>query len=582
VTHPKCATWDTDHFEMKLQNSTATTDAAIDLFAKAGRWLDRGNLDEAARLYCAALEADADLVEARYNLGLVYQRMGRYDEAAACYRKTFQRRPDDSAALNNLGQILALTGNHSKAERVYRRAIALEPRLAEPHFNLGELSVLRDEPESAIAYYRRAIQLRPNMLEAYNNLGTVFQQQQNFRAAEKCYRKVVGLNPELAEGHYNLGSALKQLDRFQEAVRHLKHAIALKPKYKEAFNNLALAYKNRGELDVASTYFTRALAIDPAFAEAHWNRSFTYLLRGELQKGWEDFEWRFKQPRWKSLYPFRLNGPRWDGSMCHDLRLLVHDEQGLGDTLQFVRYLPRLKERVGTVIFETRRTLMPLLAGFPGIDEIIERSADGSPKAHYDTWVALMSLPYLLKTRLSNIPDGIPYLTAPDDKVLAWKKRINGTGLKIGIVWAGRPEHMNDRNRSCRLEQFSKLADLPGLQWYSLQKGTADSQLDEWRPPPHIKNLGAVFDDFTDTAGAIANLDLVITVDTSVAHLAGAMGAQVWVLLPYIPDWRWMMGRQDSPWYPTMRLFRQPEAGNWSEVFSELKDALRQRLQKAA
>ena len=578
MTRPKFVTWDAEPPEMKLQNATATTDTAIDLFDRAGLWLDRGNLEEAARLYCAALEADADLTEGHFNLGLVYQRMGRCEEAAACYRKALQQRPDDFSALNNLGQVLALIGNHPEAEHVYRQAMALDPQRAETYFNLGELSANRNAPEKAIAHYRRAIQLRPDMLEAYNNLGTVFQKQGNFRAAEKCYRKVVELSPDLAEGHYNLGSILKQLDRFEEAAGHLKHAIALKADYKEAYNNLALAYKNRGELEIATACFTRALAIDADFAEAHWNRSFTYLLRGELEKGWDDFEWRFRQPKWKSLYPFRLSGPRWDGSKSPHLRLLVHDEQGLGDTLQFVRYLPMVKERVGTVIFETRRSLIPLLAGFPGIDEIIERSADGAPKADYDAYVALMSLPWLFRTKPSNIPDRIPYLKAPEDKMLAWKNRIGGPGLKIGVVWAGRPEHTNDHNRSCRLDQFAALADLPGLQWYSLQKGPAEAQLDDWRSMSPIENLGTAFDDFTDTAGAIANLELVITVDTSVAHLAGAMGAPVWVLLPYIPDWRWMMRRQDSPWYPTMRLFRQPEQGDWHSVFSQTRCALQQML----
>jgi hypothetical protein len=190
-----------------------------------------------------------------------------------------------------------------------------------------------------------------------------------------------------------------------------------------------------------------------------------------------------------------------------------------------------------------------------------------------------MSLPYLFRTRLSNIPDGVPYLEAPRERVLAWKKRISDPGLKVGIVWAGRPEHMNDHNRSCRLEQFAVLADLKGLRWYSLQKGPAEAQLGDWQPAIKIKNLGAAFKDFADTAAAIANLDLVITVDTSVAHLAGAMGAPVWVFLPYIPDWRWMMRRQDSPWYPTMRLFRQPEQGDWHSVFSQTRRDLQQMLQ---
>ena len=262
---------------------------------------------------------------------------------------------------------------------IYQKAAHSNPEQPEPHFNLGELSMSRNELDQAVAHYRRAIRLKPDMVEAYNNLGTVFQRQGNHKAAEKCYRKVVGLKPDLAEGHYNLGSALKRLDRFGAAVRHLERAIALKPDYKQAYNNLALAYKNRGALEVAKTYFSEALAIDPEFAEARWNRSFTFLLNGDFEQGWEDFEWRFKQPKWKSIYPFRLEGPKWDGSPRSGLRLLIHDEQGLGDTFQFVRYLPLVRQRVGRVIFETRKSVMPLLQGVAGIDALMERSRDGRP-----------------------------------------------------------------------------------------------------------------------------------------------------------------------------------------------------------
>ena len=574
MIRPKSGIWGAENLKMTSQNLSSTTHSAVEWFQQGGQWLDQGNPEQAIHSFRAALERDPDLVEAHYNLGLAYHGRNQLDLAAASYRAALKIDPDYFSALNNLGQILAQTGNYSEAEVTYHKAMRANPELAEPYFNLGDLAMMRKQLETAVSHYRRAIQIRPEMSEAYNNLGTAFQKLSNFKAAEKCYRKVVGLSPDLAQGHYNLGSILKQLDAAEEAIDHLEKAINLKPKYKEAYNNLALVYKNTGALELAGRYFTEAIAIDPDFAEARWNRSFTYLLNGDFENGWNDFEWRFEQPKWKSLYPFRLKGPRWDGSTRSSLRLLVHDEQGLGDTFQFVRYLPLVKERVGTVIFETRRSLMPLLEGFPGIDEMIERSVDGQPGADFDSFVALMSLPYLFQTGLSTIPNGVPYIHAPHEKVAAWRQHIKGPGLKVGIVWAGRPEHMNDHNRSCRLDQFAALSDVPRTHWFGLQKGPAVSQEASWKSPAPFDNLGDGFEDFTDTAGAIANLDLVITVDTSVAHLAGAMGKPTWVLLPYIPDWRWLMDRPDSPWYPSMKLFRQTGMGDWNSVFGAVKEEL--------
>jgi len=569
--------------EMKLDPEVMSkpTDAAISFFDRGGECLDQGNLDGAVQSYRAALDLEPQLVEAHFNLGLAYQGSGRFDLAVDCYRKALEIQPDYFSALNNLGQVLSLTGNRSAAEAAYCRAIAVNPKLAEPHFNLGELAVMRKDLDSAVTHYRRAIEINPEMVEAYNNLGNVFQKQGNFDAAARCYRKVVKLKPELAEGYYNLGSTLKDLDDAREAIKNLKHALRLKPGYKQALNNLALVYKNTGKLDQATRYFSEALALDPHFAEAHWNRSFTCLLKGDFANGWRDFEWRFKQPKWKTLYPFRLKGTRWDGSFRPDQRILVHDEQGLGDTFQFVRYIPMVKQRVGTVIFETRKSLMPVLEGFAGIDEMIERSSDGNPSARFDAYVPLMSLPYIFQTTPSTVPDIVPYLSAAPVKAVAWKKFIGESGFKVGIVWAGRPEHMDDRNRSCRLADFACLSKLPHIRWFGLQKGPAASQTGEWPASERFINLGEAFDDFTDTAGAIANLDLIISVDTSVAHLAGAMGKPVWVLLPFIPDWRWMMEREDTPWYPTMRLFRQPAQGNWNSVFNAVAHSLKNATQKA-
>jgi hypothetical protein len=316
-------------------------------------------------------------------------------------------------------------------------------------------------------------------------------------------------------------------------------------------------------------------------AEAHWNRSFTYLLNANFEDGWKDYDWRFQQVRWQTLYPHRFTGPRWDGTTCAEKTLLVHDEQGLGDTLQFVRYLPMAKARCAKIIFETRKSLIPLLQGFPGMDQIVARSSYPHPAKNWDVYIPLLSLPKVFATKLETIPDQVPYIYAAAKKIEYWKHRLDGDGFKVGIVWAGRPMHTNDHNRSCALRQFLPCSEIPGIQLIGLQKGAAATQVDDLTPGMDFVNLGEELQDFSDTAGLIENLDLVISVDTAIAHLAGAMGKAVWVLLPFIPDWRWMMDRDNSPWYPTMRLFRQKTRGDWESIFQRVEKELRMRVDSA-
>jgi hypothetical protein len=310
-------------------------------------------------------------------------------------------------------------------------------------------------------------------------------------------------------------------------------------------------------------------------AEARWNRSFTYLLNANFSDGWRDYEWRFRQARWKTLYPYRHNTPAWDGAACPDKTIFIHDEQGLGDTLQFVRYIPLVKSCCRKVIFETRQALIPLLLGFAGIDQFIARSARPPAEKNWDLHAPLLSLPGIFGTDLETIPANVPYLKAESSKIAYWKRRTAGEGLKVGIVWAGRPQHTNDRNRSCRLTQFYPLGQIAGIRLMGLQKGEAADQTQQMPAGMTFTNYGQEFEDFSDTAGMIENLDLVIAVDTAVAHLAGAMAKPVWVLLPLVPDWRWMMDRSDSPWYPTVRLYRQKTRGDWRPVFEQVESDLR-------
>lgn len=572
------------HHQAAVDSYRNKTDYIEACFKLASAYQDQNNFKEAIVYYRRAIELKPDFVEASYNAALAYQALGQFDEAIAWYRRALEIKPDVAEAFNNLGKVLLETGKGDEAQACFLEALRLKPVFAEPYFNLADLQYRRGQKDAAEKNFSRALRIKPDMIEALNNLGNLFKDRGNFKAAIEHYCQVIRLNPLLAEGYYNLGSALRLQEKFDEAIEIFKQALKLKPDYAEVHNNLALCFKNQGFLDRALDHFNCALQINPDLAEAHWNRSFTHLLRGDCLQGWEDYEWRFRQSRWKTIYPFRCAKPRWDGLPARNKTIFVHDEQGLGDTLQFVRYLPMVKARCGAVILETRKSLIGLLSGFPGIDNLVERSTDGNPAVVYDYYVPLLSLPGIFKTSVGSIPNQVPYLKANPHKVEFWGHRLknNAARLKVGVVWAGRPLHTNDRNRSCRLDQFSKLTEIPGVRLYGLQKGPAAEQANRISFSQKFVNLGEEFDDFSDTAAAVACLDLVITVDTSVAHLAGAMAKPVWVLLPFIPDWRWMMDRSDSPWYPTMRLFRQREPGAWEETFLQVAEKLQRMARDSA
>ena len=297
------------------------------------------------------------------------------------------------------------------------------------------------------------------------------------------------------------------------------------------------------------------------------------MLSERLSEGWKEYQRRYDDLDTIN-YPYYSKKTLWDGSSFAGKTLFVRYQQGLGDNIQFVRYLSMVKERGGTVIYETKKPLTDLLRRLGGIDELVAASCNGRPAASFDLHVSLLDLPRVFGTTIETIPSNVPYLYAYPAKVESWRNRIVRKDLTVGIVWAGGAAHRNDRNRSCTLADFAPLAEIDGIQLYGLQKGNGSKQADMSSDEIIVRNLGEEFEDFTDTAAAIENMDLVVSVDTSVLHLAGAMGKPVWALLPFAPDWRWMLKRQDSPWYPTMRLFRQKSPGCWSDVFDGVKKGL--------
>jgi Flp pilus assembly protein TadD/ADP-heptose:LPS heptosyltransferase len=479
-------------------------------------------------------------------------------------------------AYHDMAILLLSQGRYAAVVEKCRQAISLKADYAEAYNTMAFSLERQQRYAEAIENYERAVRLKPDYAEAYNHLGVILSGQGRSAEAIESYRRALQADPEYAEVYSNLGIVLKDREQFAEAIRNFEQAIRLDPDFAEAHYNLANSLRDEGRCADAITGYKRAIQLKPDYAEAHWNLSLALLLNGNFIEGWEGYKWR----RNADLKMFKDrhcsgNKPRWDGSSFEGKRLFVYCEQGMGDTIQFVRYLPMIKARGGTVVFETPRPLMGLLQRFPGVDELVEYRPNKKAFVDFDVYVSLLDMPSLFGTTLETIPAEVPYIRADPTEAESWRTMLAGPDFKVGIVWAGSSIHGNDRYRSCRLKSFAPLAKINGVRLYGLQKGDAAARMDELAGTVPVVNISKRFDDFTDTAAAIESLDLVISVDTSVLHLAGAMGKPSWALLPYAPEWRWMLNRPDSPWYPTMKLFRQETWNGWESVFRRAAEELR-------
>lgn len=490
---------------------------------------------------------------------------------------SFSRAPLDAGvqAIASLNRGLECQAHEDlpAAERCFRRAVELDGGLYQAHGSLGTTLMAQGRLAEAAACFRRALAICPNDPVSHYNLGTVFEAEGAWAWAEGSYRTAVENDPGFAEAHNNLGVALHEQGRSVEAIVCYQRALACRPRFADAYNNYGAALQSLGEHGAALGCYERAASIRPDFAWAHVNLAMEAMLLGDVKRGRQEYEWRYGIPE---LSPGCGDRPLWDGHALKHETLLVRAEQGAGDTLQFARYLPGAKERASHVVMECQRGLRALLqAANPGI-EVVERVEGGVDSVvPCDFVVGLLSLPRVLQAEPDALADAVPYLRADEGRREIWAARLTGGKAKrVGIVWAGSPTHRNDKNRSCSLADFAALADVPGLSYYSLQKGDAAKQAEAPPEGLDVVDLSGELHDFADTAAALACLDLVITVDTSTAHLAGALGTPVWTLLPFSPDWRWMLDRSDSPWYPSMRLFRQPKPGDWQSVFADVAAAL--------
>jgi tetratricopeptide (TPR) repeat protein len=575
-------------------------------FAEAWRQHQAGKLEQAEKLYRRILRSDPSHLDTLHMLGVLLCQQGLPDMAEGYLRQALALKPQQPEIQNNLGNVLRLQGKLEEAIACHRQALRVRPDFVDALNNLGNILRRQEDLEEAISCFRRALELNPASVEAHNNLGIAYRKQGKLDEAAACYRHVLALKADHAEAHYNLGLTVEEQGQLDEAVACYRQAIAVKPALAEAHNSLGVALVEQGKLDEAIACYRQALALKPAIAEAHYNLgnalhrqrqldeavtcyrraldlrcdyadahyncSLVWLLQGNFAQGWPEYEWRWRRTG-AAARPFAQ--PLWDGSPLQGQTILLHAEQGLGDTLQFVRYAPRVRACGGNVIVECQAPLVRLLEACPGIDQVVARN---DPLPEFQVQAPLLSLPGIFHTCLENILADVPYLRRNDRLVEQWRQRLGpASGRKIGITWQGNPAHQGDQRRSVPLAHFAALAAIEGICLYSLQVGSGAEQLAA--ADFAITDLGGKCPDFAHTAAIIQNLDLVICVDTAIAHLAGALGVPVWVALQWVPDWRWLLDGDGSPWYPSVRLFRQVRRGEWDEVFARIVAALREPVQ---
>lgn len=539
-----------------------------------------GRHEEAIEALQSAVALDPNDAQTWHRLALALRALGRAEDALAGFRRVAELRPESGEAHNNAGAQLLAMGKSAEAEPCLLRALQLAPDFTEAHSNLGK--ALRDlhRPAEAETCFRRVLELQPQSVEALDNLGIALSDQNRFAEAIDCFERAERMDPENADTHCNLGHALLLQDRFPEALHHLHHALRLKPGFLDARNNLggvlladALMRADEAGLDKAERCFRQALEIDPNHAEIHVNLALLQLLRGRYEEGWKEWEWRWK---FKESTIDRFPQPMWRGEPLAGRTILLHTEGGHGDSLQFVRYAALVKRRAARVILRCPEALCALLSGCRGIDLIV---GEQSEVPWFDVHCPLMTLPGIFGTTPETVPADVPYILPDPDLAAFWRERLAAAdGFKAGISWQGNPKFKGDLRRSIPLARFEPLSRVPGVRLYSLQRGFGQEQLEQFAARWQVEDLGLLF---AEKAAAMMSLDLIITSDTAIAHLAGALGRPVWLAVSYIPDWRWFTAIDHSPWYPTMRLFRQPGPRQWPAVFERMAAALAEFVPKS-
>jgi len=542
-----------------------------------------GRFDEAFESFDRAIAIKPDFAEAYSNRGVALEELGRLDEALANFDEAIRFDANYAAAHYNRGNTLREMERFDEALASFDQALAIRPNHADAFDSRGLVLVEMKRYDEALACFDNAIAIAPNVVDFHIHRGATLKKTKRWIAALASFDRVLALKADCAETLNHQGFALLELGRLEEALTSFDRALAIAPNFAEAHNNRGNALKESKRLNEAIASYERALSIEPDRVEAQANKALSLLLAGHFESGWKLNEGRKRKA--EPIGRFSSNAvaaPLWSGiEPLVGRTLFVYWEQGLGDTIQFCRFAKLAEQRGAKVIFSVQNRLRKLLSSLsPTIEFFDERRAPDQ----FDYHCPLFRLPLAFQTTLDTIPADAPYLHAEPGRAAEWRDRLGGEGFKIGVAWQGNKAGRVDIGRSFALAEFLPLSRVPKVRLISLQKNDGAEQL---RDPPegmNIETFGESFDAgedaFLDTAAMMANLDLVVTSDTSVAHLAGALGRPVWVLLKHVPDWRWMLDRSDSPWYPTMRLFRQSERGDWSGPFSEVERVVRELIEK--
>ena len=589
--------------EQTARQALAVDPARADALELLGSVLQaQGKFAEAVACLRRVAAATPERAEVHLQLGQALRRQGDLAGAVAAYEGALARRPSMGEAHQGLGLALVAWGRPADAVVHFGNAARLLPDNAQAHHNLGTALLELGRPTEAVAPLRQALTLAPTMVAAHQNLGRAYRRLEQLDLAIACLQDAVRLGPAFAAVHTDLAEALAHQGELPEAVEHFRIAARLAPGQAELHRNLGLALVKLGELPEAATALEaslalaadsaeawcglgfarwrlgryadgmacleRALALTPEHASAHLNRALMRLMLGDFTRGWAEYEYRWQTDTIPPPPP--LGAPAWDGTPLAGRTILLHTEQGAGDTIQFVRYATLLKRRGATVYLACPANMVRLLSSCPGIDRVVVK---GQPLPPFDVHAPLMSLPRLLDTTPGSIPAPASSLSAEPALVEHWRGALAAErAFKVGIVWQGNPKHPDDRARSAPLAAFAPLAAVPGVRLYGLQKGAGSEQLAAAGFP--VIDLGRSLDEttgaFVDTAAVVRNLDLVISVDTALVHLAGALGVRTWIALAHVADWRWQTERADSPWYPSVRLFRQAQRQQWGPVFARI------------
>jgi len=575
--------------------------------------IEMNNVAGAESYYCQALSYVPSSVEVQNNYANFLQQQGRIDEAESYYRRSLELRPDLPNLYSNYGIFLKTQSRFHEAESVYLKAIEINPRFVDAHSNLGNMYFKVERYIEAEICYKMAIKLNPRNSNTYNSLGQLYFDIKKYPEAEDCYRTAIALNPGYTEAHFNYGNLLYKKWRPQEAEIEYRQALVCKhdyvdalinlgiilydwdkieeakelflkvlqfqPNCVDAYHNLGLYYIKRRKWDLAEEHFRHALSINEDNPRTLFNLGYLFLLMGRYEEGWPLYQYRC-DPRMDELAVLAPNFsfPVWKGENLSGKKILVMHEQGFGDVIQFARYIPVLKKRgAAHITLICQKPLKPLLLGLKDVDLVLCSNEEDKPKiGAHDCWTFLVSIPYYVKTNIKTIPTSAGCFTVPRERLEKWCVRLPSKGLKVGLVWKGSLTRMNDHRSLSDLAQLKSLWSIPGISYVSLQKEKNEDDLPILPKEQPLYHLGTDIKDFADSAAILKQLDLLICVDTAIAHLAGALGMPVWVMLPFTADWRWFVDRKDNPWYPSMRLFQQREQGDWSHVI----DLVTQNLQK--